>query len=81
MRVPAVVVALLLVAAAGAPLAADEREEAKKQVEFVWGARNRKEESQIGTATDWKLVAPGGNHTCALKNGGALYCWGWNGFG
>lgn len=35
----------------------------------------------IGTDKDWKLVAPGGNHTCAIKTSGALYCWGWNGFG
>lgn len=34
MRVRAIVVALLLVVAAAAPLAADEREDAKNQVEF-----------------------------------------------
>ena len=34
MRVPAILGALLLVAAAAAPLAADEREDAKNQVEF-----------------------------------------------
>ena len=37
--------------------------------------------TQVGTDTDWKRVAPGGNHTCAITNAGALYCWGWNAFG
>ncbi|MGI6484634.1 MAG: fibronectin type III domain-containing protein [Candidatus Dojkabacteria bacterium] len=26
-------------------------------------------------------VGPGGNHTCAVGNGGVGYCWGWNAYG
>ncbi|HUS22383.1 MAG TPA: hypothetical protein VMZ66_10265, partial [Aeromicrobium sp.] len=35
--------------------------------------------AQITSATDWKAVAVGGNHTCAVR--GKLYCWGNDGFG
>lgn len=37
--------------------------------------------TQIGSDLDWKIVAPGKDHTCAIKTSGALYCWGWNAFG
>lgn len=26
--------------------------------------------------TGWEAIAPGGPHTCALRNGGELWCWG-----
>ncbi|HUQ00442.1 MAG TPA: polysaccharide lyase family 7 protein [Aeromicrobium sp.] len=29
-----------------------------------------------GSYTDWKSIDAGANHTCALRGGGALYCWG-----
>ncbi|WP_374033313.1 RCC1 domain-containing protein [Bdellovibrio bacteriovorus] len=32
--------------------------------------------SQVGTASDWESLAAGGNHTCGIRNGGDLYCWG-----
>jgi alpha-tubulin suppressor-like RCC1 family protein len=36
---------------------------------------------QVGIDTDWSTVAPGGNHTLALKNSGSLYAWGMNSSG
>lgn len=33
---------------------------------------------ELTLATDWEDVAVGENHTCAVKTGGALYCWGGN---
>ena len=37
---------------------------------------------QIGTATDWKLVAASRyQHTCGIRGSGNLYCWGHNHFG
>ena len=30
---------------------------------------------------DWQQVSAGGSHTCALKNSGALWCWGNNTYG
>lgn len=34
--------------------------------------------TQIGTATDWKLVAAGAYHSLAVKNDGSLWAWGLN---
>ncbi|MBL8777516.1 MAG: hypothetical protein JNK12_16355 [Acidimicrobiales bacterium] len=34
-----------------------------------------------GGATDWASVSAGGNHTCALKTSGRLFCWGGNAYG
>jgi alpha-tubulin suppressor-like RCC1 family protein len=60
---------------------------------YCWGTNNvfgplgtgdtnpRANPTQIGADTDWKLVAPGKDHTCAIKSSGALWCWGWNAFG
>ncbi len=31
---------------------------------------------QISAFTDWSEVDCGGGHCCALRNGGAMYCWG-----
>jgi len=31
--------------------------------------------------TGWSLVAAGGVHTCAVRTGHALWCWGWNRYG
>ncbi|MCD9616088.1 MULTISPECIES: RCC1 domain-containing protein [Chryseobacterium] len=36
---------------------------------------------QVGTDTDWKLVAMGQYHTIALKNNGTLWAWGGNALG
>jgi alpha-tubulin suppressor-like RCC1 family protein len=33
---------------------------------------------QVGTDTDWEQVETGRSHTCGLKNGGELWCWGSN---
>jgi len=32
----------------------------------------------VGTATDWTLVRAGRRHTCGLRTGGRLFCWGDN---
>jgi alpha-tubulin suppressor-like RCC1 family protein len=37
--------------------------------------------TQVGTDTDWASVSAMGSHTCAIKTGGTLYCWGQNGYG
>jgi DNA-binding beta-propeller fold protein YncE len=40
--------------------------------------------TQVGTATNWIAVSTGGWDTCGIRGssgGGALYCWGWNGYG
>lgn len=34
-----------------------------------------------GGFTDWQSVVTGESHTCGLRTGGALYCWGFNGGG
>ena len=31
---------------------------------------------QLGTDTDWEEVSTGTTHSCALKIGGSIYCWG-----
>jgi len=36
---------------------------------------------QVGTATDWVMVAAGEYHTLALRADGSLYAWGWNIYG
>jgi len=36
---------------------------------------------EAGADTDWATVSTGGNHACALKTGGTLWCWGYNGNG
>ncbi|RXM50597.1 hypothetical protein BOQ64_17805 [Chryseobacterium sp. CH25] len=33
---------------------------------------------QIGTATDWKSIASGSEHTFAIKANGTLWSWGSN---
>jgi alpha-tubulin suppressor-like RCC1 family protein len=35
---------------------------------------------QIGTATDWKEISPGGAHTCGIRTG-QLWCWGNDSYG
>lgn len=37
--------------------------------------------TQIGSATDWASVAASADHSCAIKTGGTLYCWGYNNLG
>jgi alpha-tubulin suppressor-like RCC1 family protein len=34
--------------------------------------------TRIGSEVDWTYIAPGGNHTLALKEDGSLYTTGWN---
>jgi alpha-tubulin suppressor-like RCC1 family protein len=36
---------------------------------------------QVGSDTDWAQIALGSDHTCAVKAGGSLWCWGANGSG
>ena len=35
----------------------------------------------VSVNSDWASVAPGGAHTCAIKNNGSLWCWGKNAYG
>ncbi|MDP1619401.1 MAG: RCC1 repeat-containing protein, partial [bacterium] len=35
----------------------------------------------VGTLSDVNRIAAGSNHTCALKNDGSVFCWGYNGYG
>lgn len=37
--------------------------------------------AQVGADPDWYRVAAGGEHTCAIKTNGTLFCWGRNNFG
>jgi alpha-tubulin suppressor-like RCC1 family protein len=34
-----------------------------------------------GTSTDWQTVSAGGSYTLAVRTGGTLWAWGWNGDG
>jgi len=36
---------------------------------------------QVGTATDWVMVAAGEYHSLGLRADGSLYAWGWNNYG
>jgi alpha-tubulin suppressor-like RCC1 family protein len=36
---------------------------------------------QVGTASDWKTIAGGREHSFAIKNDGSLWAWGWNQYG
>ena len=35
----------------------------------------------VPARTGWSLVAAAGAHTCAIRTGHALWCWGWNRYG
>ncbi|HMM12669.1 MAG TPA: hypothetical protein PKE03_11300, partial [Bacteroidales bacterium] len=59
---------------------------------FAWGnnangqlgdgsTSNKNIPTQIGTATDWKIVAGGAYHTLAIRNDGTLWAWGYNNYG
>jgi alpha-tubulin suppressor-like RCC1 family protein len=37
--------------------------------------------ARVGEASDWTGVAAGRMHSCGLRAGGSLWCWGWNGSG
>lgn len=37
--------------------------------------------TQVGTSTNWKVVATGNNHTLAIKTDGTLWAWGYNYYG
>jgi alpha-tubulin suppressor-like RCC1 family protein len=37
--------------------------------------------ARVGEASDWTHVAAGRMHSCGLRAGGSLWCWGWNGSG
>lgn len=37
--------------------------------------------ARVGSASDWVSVHAGGNFTCGVRAGGALYCWGDNALG
>jgi alpha-tubulin suppressor-like RCC1 family protein len=36
---------------------------------------------QVGTATNWRQVGAGRNHSLAIKTDGTLWAWGWNRYG
>lgn len=36
---------------------------------------------QVGAASDWITVSPGASHTCGIRAGGELWCWGAGGNG
>lgn len=36
---------------------------------------------QITSATDWTVPSAGSGHSCAIRAGGKLFCWGYNGSG
>ena len=42
---------------------------------------NRSTPRQIGTDTNWRQVAGGGNHSIAIKTDGTLWAWGYNTYG
>ena len=42
---------------------------------------NRYAPTQIGTATTWKTISAGDDHTVATRSDGTLWAWGDNGFG
>ena len=39
------------------------------------------EPTRVGTDVDWRSLAAGGHHACAIKQDGGLWCWGSNRFG
>jgi alpha-tubulin suppressor-like RCC1 family protein len=41
---------------------------------------NRSSPTQVGSATNWKLVSCGGQFTSAIKEDGTLWTWGFNGY-
>ena len=46
------------------------------------GTKNNKNiPTRIGTATNWKSIAAGGEHSLAINEAGELYAWGLNDFG
>jgi alpha-tubulin suppressor-like RCC1 family protein len=51
------------------------------QVGFNSGSANVPTPTKITSADDWKTVSGGGNHNCAIRSVGKLYCWGSNGSG
>lgn len=36
---------------------------------------------RVGNASDWKAVSAGGAHSCAIKEGGTIWCWGHSFYG
>ena len=42
---------------------------------------NRSSPVQVGSLTNWRLVAGGGSHTAAVKTDGTLWSWGQNYYG
>jgi alpha-tubulin suppressor-like RCC1 family protein len=51
------------------------------QVGFTNGGADVLTPTKITTADDWRSISAGGNHTCAIRSVGKLYCWGVNGNG
>jgi alpha-tubulin suppressor-like RCC1 family protein len=37
--------------------------------------------SRLSHGRRWAHIAPGGDHTCATRTNGTLWCWGYNGYG
>jgi alpha-tubulin suppressor-like RCC1 family protein len=37
--------------------------------------------TQVGLDADWQHVAAGQRHTCGVRQGGTLWCWGYNAYG
>ena len=42
---------------------------------------DRKIPTRIGGFEDWTSASAGGSHSCAVRNNGKLYCWGYNAYG
>jgi alpha-tubulin suppressor-like RCC1 family protein len=68
------------------------RNEAGGKNLYCWGNDNDLQAGQAGGspvlsptkvvgATDWRSVSAGVAHSCAVRESGALHCWGWNGRG
>ena len=54
----------------------DNRSDQAGEFASPFGDRRFTTPRKVGSITDWFAVAAGLRHTCALRAGGAVYCWG-----